>query len=510
MQKPWKCLKRVVSGMKTRFTYKWDRNVTERRKNIKRRRKRCRDGNELRKKKIENNEETKEQEDVVVNLNKLSYQFASSKGDHEIGGGKAKKVMWLRTLKKGKKRHLEDYVEEAGSATEKQRKRVRLDPLVLSKNGENKKNRKHHRKKKVRKERCHDDERKDGNELRMKKIEYKEAQDDVAETLNKSKNNFKSGKGDHKTDKSEGKTLKKAKKRHHEDDVEQAGSDPKKQYKRMKPNTLVLSTNTCRGCMKKRKYKSPSVVPEQIGLRTTTKDKLQQNHYSENKFCEKDEEAEGDNVHDYLDPSVSDTASSKCSFVDYFLRSRTENLRESRKKKKKKKRKEKGKGGDKTAHILTKAVDSSGEIETLPTHIHKGRVKFFHRNQDKETISCTQVAKNKCTYLSQGMLELTGDAKAFPETSNDLEVENKLNGKWKKNKEKKKRKEEERKKWVKDIMIMDLTCVNDKKEVLNSRAEMAENVEARSQTLRKRRRRKKRKEKKKIEGKGARNWLWER
>ena len=89
MQKPWKCLKRVVRGMKTRFTYKWDRNVTERRKNIKRRRKRCRDGNELGKKKIENNQGTKEQEDVVVNLNKLSYQFASSKGDHEIGGGKA-------------------------------------------------------------------------------------------------------------------------------------------------------------------------------------------------------------------------------------------------------------------------------------------------------------------------------------------------------------------------------------------------------------------------------------
>lgn len=491
MQKPWKCLKRVVSRMKTRFTYKWDKNVTERRKKIKSSGKRCRDGNELRKKKIENINEGPKAQEV-----KLSYQFASSKGDHEIDGSKAKKVMWLKTLKKAlKKRHLEDYVEEAGSATEKQRKRVRLDPLVLSKNGENKKNRKQHRKKKVRKERCHDDERKDGNELRMKKIEYKEAQDDVAETLNKSKNNFKSGKGDHKTDKSEGKTLKKAKKRHHEDDVEQAGSDPKKQYKRMKPNTLVLSTNTCRGCMKKRKYKSPSVVPEQIGLRTTE--------------GEKDEEAEGDNVHDYLDPSVSDTASSKCSFVDYFLRSRTENLRESRKKKRKKKRKERGKGGDKTAHILTKAVDSSGEIETLPTHIHKGRVKFFHRNQDKETISCTQVAKNKCTYLSQGMLELTGDAKAFPETSNDLEVQNKLNGKWKKNKEKKKRKEEERKKWVKDIMIIDLTCVNDKKEVINSRAEMAENVEARSQTLRKRRR-KGRKEKKKIEGKGARNWLWER
>ena len=488
MQKPWKCLKRVVSRMKTRFTYKWDKNVTERRKKIKSRGKRCRDGNELRKKKIENVNEGPKAQEV-----KLSYQFASSKGDHEIDGSKAKKVMWLKTLKKAKKRHLEDYVEEAGSATEKQRKRVRLDPLVLSKNGENKKNRKHHRKKKVRKERCHDDERKDGNELRMKKIEYKEAQDDVAETLNKSKNNFKSGKGDHKTDKSEGKTLKKAKKRHHEDDVEQAGSDPKKQYKRMKPNTLVLSTNTCRGCMKKRKYKSPSVVPEQIGLRTTTKDKLQQNHYSENKFCEKDEEAEGDNVHDYLDPSVSDTASSKCSFVDYFLRSRTENLRESRKKKKKKKRKEKGKGGDKTAHILTKAVDSSGEIETLPTRIHKGRVKFFHRNQDKETISCTQVAKNKCTYLSQGMLELTGDAKAFPETSNDLEVQNKLNGKWKKNKEKKKRKEEERKKWVKDIMIMDLTCVNDKKEVINSRAEMAENVEEPNIKEKKKKKKKKRK-----------------
>lgn len=409
MQKPWKCLKRVVSRMKTRFTYKWDKNVTERRKKIKRRRKRCGDGNELRKKKIENNEGTKEQEDVVVNLNKLSYQFASNKGDHEIDGGKAKQVMWLKTLKKTKKRHLEDYVEEAGSATEKKRKRVRLDPLVFSKNGENKKNRKHHRKKKVRKERRRNDERKDGNELRMKKIEYKEAWDDVAETVNKSKNNFKPGKGDHKTDKSEVKTLKKAKKRHHEDDVEQAGSDPKKQYKRVKPNTLVLSTNTCRGCMKKRKYISPSVVPEQIGLRTTTKVKLQQNHYSKNKFCEMNEKAEGDNVHDYLEPSVSDTTSSKCSFVDYFLRSRTENVRESRKKKKKK-RNEKGKVGNKTAHILTKAVDSIGEIETLPTRIHKDRMKFFHRNQDKETISRTQVAKNKRTYLNQGMLELTSDA----------------------------------------------------------------------------------------------------
>lgn len=97
MQKPWKFFKRVVSRMKTRFTYKWNKNVTERRKKIKSSGKRCRDGNELRKKKIENNQGTKEQEDVVVNLNKLSYQFASSKGDHEIDGSKAKKVMWLKT-----------------------------------------------------------------------------------------------------------------------------------------------------------------------------------------------------------------------------------------------------------------------------------------------------------------------------------------------------------------------------------------------------------------------------
>ena len=461
-------------------------------KKIKSRRKRCRDGNELRKEKVENNDGIKAKDDVVVNLNKLSYQCASSKGDHEIDGNKAKKVMWLKTLKKAKKRHVEDFVEEAGSGTEKQRKRVRLDPLVLSKNGENEKNRKHHRKKKVRKERCCDDERKDGNELRMKKIEYKEARDDVAETLNKSKNNFKSGKGDHETDKSEVKTLKKAKKRHHEDDVEQAGSDPKKQYKRVKPNTLVLSTNTCRGCMKKRKYKSPSVVPEQIGLWTTTKDKLQQNYYSKNKFCEMDEKVEGDNVHDCREPSVSDTSSSKCSFVDYFLRSRTENVRESRKKKKKKKQ-EKGKVGNKTAHILTKAAVISGEIETLPTRIHKDRVKFFHRNQVKEIISRTQVAKNKHTYLNQGMLELTSDAKAFPETSNDLEVQNKLNGKWKKNKEKKKRKEEEKKKRVKDMIIMDLTCVNDEKEVINSRAEMVENVEEPNIKEKKKKKKKKRK-----------------
>lgn len=143
MQKPWKCLRRVVSRMKTRFTYKWNKNVTERRKKIKSSGKRCRDGNELRKKKIENINEGPKAQEV-----KLSYQFASSKGDHEIDGSRAKKVMWLKTLKKAKKRHLEDYVEEAGSATEKQRKRVRLDPLVLSKNGENKKNRKHHRKRK--------------------------------------------------------------------------------------------------------------------------------------------------------------------------------------------------------------------------------------------------------------------------------------------------------------------------------------------------------------------------
>ena len=82
-----------------------------------------------------------------------------------------------------------------------------------------------------------------------------------------------------------------------------------------------------------------------------------------------------------------------------------------------------------------------------------------------------------------------------------------MNGKWKKNKEKKKRKEEERKKWVKDIMIMDLTCVNDKKRSLTQ--ELRWQRMWRSQTLRKRRR-KRRKEKNKIEGKGARNWLWER
>ena len=136
----------------------------------------------------------------------------------------------------------------------------------------------------------------------------------------------------------------------------------------------------------------------------------------------------------------------------------------------------------------------------MPTRIHKGRVKFFHRNQDKETISCTQVAKNECTYLSQGMLELTGDAKAFPETSNDLEVQNKLNGKWKKNKEKKKKKEEERKKWVKDIMIMDLTCVNDKKEVVNSRAEMAENVEEPNIKEKKKKKKKRKKEDRRKRG----------
>lgn len=84
-------------------------------------------------------------------------------------------------------------------------------------------------------------------------------------------------------------------------------------------------------------------------------------------------------------------------------------------------------------------------------------------------------------------------ANTFPETSNDLEVRKKLNGKWKKNEEKKKRKEEERKKRVKDMIIMDLTCVNDKKEVINLRAEMAENVEEPNIKEKKKKKKKKRK-----------------
>ncbi|MCG8407660.1 MAG: hypothetical protein MI923_20880, partial [Phycisphaerales bacterium] len=72
---------------------------------------------------------------------------------------------------------------------------------------------KHHRKKKKRsKEKGCDDERKDENKSRKEKKENREARDVVAETLNKYKNNFESGKEDHETDGSEivRKTSKKA------------------------------------------------------------------------------------------------------------------------------------------------------------------------------------------------------------------------------------------------------------------------------------------------------------
>lgn len=221
MQKPWKCIKLMVSRMKTRFTYKLGQKHQRKRK---RRKERCRDGNELRNKKIENNEGIKAQEDVVVNLNKLSYQPASSKGDDDTDRSE---VTW-KTLKKARKRHLKDDVLQAGSNPQKQYKRVRLDPSVSSKNGENKKNRKHYWKKEVRKRRCHNDERKDENELRKRKIDNTEdtkAQDDVAVTLTKLNNQFESVKGSLGTDGSAVKTLKKAKKRHCEDDLDQAGED---------------------------------------------------------------------------------------------------------------------------------------------------------------------------------------------------------------------------------------------------------------------------------------------
>ena len=113
--------------------------------------------------------------------------------------------------------------------------------------------------------------------------------------------------------------------------------------------------------------------------------------------------------------------------MDNFWGSRSEKERESRKKKKKKKDKKKER--NKTAKILTDDINTNDKIETL--------VESFHRNQDKEGISCNQVAKNKHGYNEQGMLK-SCDERSFLDTSNELEERNKMNGKRKK---KKKRKE---------------------------------------------------------------------
>ena len=306
---------------------------------------------------------------------------------------------------------------------------------------------KQHRKKKKRsKEKGCDDERKDGNELRKKKKQNKQARDDVAETLNKSKNNFKSGKGDYETDRSEvtWKTLNKAKKRHRvEDDVEQAGSDAEKQHKRLRLDPLVVSKNGDN--KEKRKPKASFSNPVQVDLQTTTKHKLQQNKNSRDKFPQMDEKAESDNVRDYLEPSSGSTS---------------EKERKSGKKKKKKKDKEKEK--NKTATILTEDVDTNDKIETLGTHIYMDMVKSSHRDQDKESIPCNQ---------EQGMLE-SGDEKSFLETSNDLEGRNKMNGK-----RKKKRKEQESNQREQDESVMDMTGINNRNEAINTRPEMVENVE---------------------------------
>ena len=343
---------------------------------------------------------------------------------------------------------------------------------------------KHHRKKKRRKEKCRDDERKEGNELRKKKIKNKEAWDDVAEILNKSKNNFKSGKGDHETDGSEVtlKTLNKAKKRRLvEDDVEQAGSDPEKQHKRLRLETLVVSKNGEN--KEKRKLKSSFSNPVQVDLLTTTKHELQQNNNTRDKFRQMDEKAESNNVHDYLEPRVLNISSSGCSVMDNLLGSRSEKKRESRKKRKKKKGKEKEK--NKTANILTEEVDTNDKIETL--------VKSSHRNQDKESISCNQVAKNKHGYHEQGMLK-SGDERSFLDTSNDLEERNKTNGKRKK--KKKRRKEEESSQREQDMSIMDMTGANNRNEAISTIAEMEENVEGPKVKEKQKKKKKKRKEEK--------------
>lgn len=337
---------------------------------------------------------------------------------------------------------------------------------------------KHHRKKKKRsKEKGCDDERKDGNKSRKEKKENREARDVVAETLNKYKNNFESGKEDHETDGSEivRKTSKKAKKRQLEDDVEKAGSNPGKQYKRLRVDTLNVSKN---GDFKeKRKCKASYSSPAQVDLPLTTKRKLQQNE---------NEKEESDNVHDNTESRVLDKSGNEHSFMDNFVGSRSEKERESRKKKKKKKDKKKER--NKTAKILTDDVDTNDKIETL--------VESFHRNQDKESISCNQVAKNKHGYHEQGMLK-SCDERSFLDTSNDLEERNKMN---RKRKKKKKRKEEESNQREQDVSFMDMTGVNNRNEAINTRAEIVENVEDPNvKEKQKKKKKKKRKEEKRRE-----------
>ena len=344
---------------------------------------------------------------------------------------------------------------------------------------------KHRRKKKKRsKEKGCDDERKDGKESRKEKKENTEARDVVAETLNKYKNKFQSGKEDHETGGSEivWKASKKAKKRHLEDDVEKAGSNPGKQYKRLRLDTLNVSKS---GDFKeKRKCKASYSSPAQVELPLTTKRKLQQNKNSKDKFCQMDEKEESDNVHDNTESRVLDKSSSEHSFMGNFVGSRSETERESRKKKKKKKDKKKER--NKTAETLIEDVKTNDKIETL--------VKSSHRNQDKESSSCNQVAKNKHGYHEQGMLK-SCDERSFLDTSNDLEQRNKMNGKRKK--KKKKRKEEESNQRKQDVSFMDITGVNNRNEAINTRSEMVENVEDPNvKEKQKKKKKKKRKEEK--------------
>ena len=343
---------------------------------------------------------------------------------------------------------------------------------------------KRHRKKKKRsKEKGCDDERKDGNESRKEKKENTEARGVVAETLNKYKNKFESGKEDHETDGSEiiWKTSKKAKKRHLEDDVEKAASNPGKQYKRLRLDTLNVSKN---GDFKeKRKCKASYSSPAQVDLPLTTKHKLQQNKDRKDKCCSMDEKEESDNVHDNTESRVLNKSSSEHFFMDNFVGSRSEKERESRKKKKKKKDKKNER--NKTAKILTEDVNTNDKIETL--------VKSSRRNQDKESISCNQVAKNKHGYYEQGMLK-SCDERSFLDTSNDVDERNKMNRKRKK--KKKKRKEEESNQREQDVSFMDMTSVNNRNEAINTRAEMVEYVEDPNVKEKQKKKKKKRKEEK--------------
>lgn len=331
---------------------------------------------------------------------------------------------------KGKKRHAEHEMEQAGSNTEKQHKKARLDPLLSSSiNSENKKERKHKSSSDVSeivlKKTKHKSETR---EHRDKEKRYQRNQGEDSISCNQGTDNFhvclepstleKSG-GAHSFSGSflesrtrEGQHKKKKKKKKQKE---------KERNRTVQDLTLinVNGDNVLEGNAedKKKRKKSSTDISEKI-VSQNTKHKSQTEKYREKEKCSQNHQGEDgisckqgtENIHDCLEPSTlerSDDADFSLQ-VDRYLDSRKDRQLK-KKRKKEKKEKEKNKAERETTfvrndHELTgnEVFVSRAETTSKNTHQQQNNEKLREAIVHTDTIHETwKVSEEKIKELKE-------------------------------------------------------------------------------------------------------------